>query len=1060
MGINFSRNAFRHIVFILLLSSNVHAGEYGTSPKLPLPSSLPLVDYEKILFPWIAKREYEKLNWRHDKSIRDTGPFLNGQFHGTHPAVYIYYSPEIMEWLVDRESGIDKPIPDGAIIVKEMYTPTAGIYAELKRIKGKAVYDELRPKLISGYTVMVKDSKASADGWFWSSPPVPTPENYSCANSVPTIPETVVAHLDTFQNNKNPNSTAGKYGVRDSGYGLPCLRCHASAKDELTFSSLRNIHGFKPDEDPLRFVDDGTWRKKETFSSYPLCMLMEEQWNLPSWFFGINDIQLLGLEQVSSPAAPSGHSVEPVTEQDTLKKSEKKKPYINKTFVKTFKKHSPSMRPVKDIKDVRKFPQQWLDHVVQKSGKPQAYITSDNCLGCHGGLAEGTFQQAMFISTGTGSSGYDVSEYGEWRWSPMGLAGRDPIFHAQLESEMAILIKDGKNPKSGLIGSVEENQTAVTNTCLSCHGAMGQRQLKIDSAHNPELDVNMKPEYFYFTEQLEKSQTVSKAEDTYYHYGNLAREGISCMVCHSIVKADDQKIEAWANRPDIAPLLKSGTDVNLAYLLYNNATGQYEKTENGTIHGPFDVIEKPMEHALNLIPKKDDFIQDSQLCGTCHTINLPNIGAELEEDHSVLTSSEKNPAFKSYDHTLEQATFLEWQNSDFSWGKTKQSCQDCHMKGNFETLDGSLKIEQIVTQIAAIEDSQYPDVDEDLPNKDIDVPLRDNYKRHTHVGLNAFLLEMFKQYEEVLGVAPYSYMTDAKIDGESYSGVNLALDSMKLQARDSTANVTVKSAKLNGNTLTAQVHVKNKVGHRFPSGVAFRRAFIELKVKHKDKLVWASGQTNKAGVITDTKGVPLSTEFFNDKEDACSPYQTDGKFDINKFNQASLGLSQPHYQVITDDKQVQIYEELNLNKECNFTTSFVHRVHHVKDNRLLPDGWRNSTLFEPEGELMVQFMEATDPKNTMGDPDYINNPSSPFEGGDSFEYRIELPKKYKAKNVSVEATLYFQAIPPYWLKQRFDLAPNGEGTKRLYFLASRLNLDNTPMKNWKFEINKDIAQVK
>ena len=26
----------------------------------------------------------------------------------------------------------------------------------------------------------------------------------------------------------------------------------------------------------------------------------------------------------------------------------------------------------------------------------------------------------------------NVSPYGEWRWSPMGLAGRDPIFFAQL----------------------------------------------------------------------------------------------------------------------------------------------------------------------------------------------------------------------------------------------------------------------------------------------------------------------------------------------------------------------------------------------------------------------------------------------------------------------------------------------------------------------------------------------------------------------------------------------------------------------------------------------------
>ena len=35
--------------------------------------------------------------------------------------------------------------------------------------------------------------------------------------------------------------------------------------------------------------------------------------------------------------------------------------------------------------------------------------------------------------------GVNVSEYGEWRWSPMGLAGRDPVFFSQLESELAYI---------------------------------------------------------------------------------------------------------------------------------------------------------------------------------------------------------------------------------------------------------------------------------------------------------------------------------------------------------------------------------------------------------------------------------------------------------------------------------------------------------------------------------------------------------------------------------------------------------------------------------------------
>ena len=30
----------------------------------------------------------------------------------------------------------------------------------------------------------------------------------------------------------------------------------------------------------------------------------------------------------------------------------------------------------------------------------------------------------------------NVSPFGEWRWSPMGLAGRDPIFYAQWTAKL------------------------------------------------------------------------------------------------------------------------------------------------------------------------------------------------------------------------------------------------------------------------------------------------------------------------------------------------------------------------------------------------------------------------------------------------------------------------------------------------------------------------------------------------------------------------------------------------------------------------------------------------
>lgn len=1054
------------MLFAILFSAaclpTSNAGQFGTPADLPAPSSLPLVDYEEKLYPWILNREYAKLGWKHDKQVRDTGPYIDGTYHGTHPAVYIYYSPEVMQWLTDRENGKTGTIPDGAIIVKEMYTPPAAIYTELEQQLGSEAFNAKRPSLISGYTVMVKDSKASADGWFWASPPAIAPSTYpaNCSDPIPAIPSIVEAAVDSFANNDKTNSYVQQHGIRDSGFGLPCLRCHASAENELTFSSLRNIQGFKADEDPLRFTTDGSWRQAKTFDSYPLCLLKDENGKLPNAFLAHDVKSLQKNEQLShEQEKPSEHKRGDLAQAD---KAKPKPVYVNRSVIATFQKQSPAIQPVQKAEDVKVFPKQWLDHVVQKSGKPQAFVTSDNCVGCHGGLAEGTFEASMFLSTGSGSQGYDLSPYGEWRWSPMGLAGRDPIFHAQLESEMALLEQDGKNPNSGLVGvktnakqAVNDAQHAVTDTCLSCHGSMGQRQLAIDAKTDKSLNAHMNVDYFYMTEQLQSDQPVTPAQQKYHEYGNLAREGISCLTCHHIDEPALKDVQQWtqSTRESHQKWLTPSTDEQLAYALFHNSTGRFDRTENDVINGPFDVIEKPMQHALNITPKQNDFIKNSQMCGTCHTINLPNIGANINPEHSVLNASETNPAFQAYDHSLEQSTFLEWQNSRFAEAETLQSCQDCHMKGNFESYDGSIKLDQVVTQIAAIEDNQYPDVDEDLSDSELTVPLRDDYKRHTHVGLNGFLLEMFKQFEPVLGVAPKSYMTDASV-----AGVDLALESMKIQARDDTASVKIENAKWQGNTLVANVSTQNKAGHRFPSGVAFRRAFIEFKIMDGDKVVWASGQTNPAGVITNTAGIPLATEFFYDNQNACQPYETNGVFNINSFNQAQPLRNQPHHQVITQDTQVQIYEELNLNKDCNFTTSFVHRVHNVKDNRLLPMGWKPSSWFASQGELMQQFMAATDPENVGNDPDYQMPSSQPFAGKDTLQYRISLPK-YAGKSLSVAATLYYQAIPPYWLKQRFDLAPNGDATKRLYYLVSHLNLEKSIMKDWKFKITQDKKSV-
>jgi hypothetical protein len=101
----------------------------GKESGLPLPSSfLPakLPEFQAQLRSFLSSGKYRTLNWCEDKKFRDTGPFINGISYGVHPTVKIYYSPDVIKWLVRKNSK--DLIPDGAMIVKEQYSPPAARY--------------------------------------------------------------------------------------------------------------------------------------------------------------------------------------------------------------------------------------------------------------------------------------------------------------------------------------------------------------------------------------------------------------------------------------------------------------------------------------------------------------------------------------------------------------------------------------------------------------------------------------------------------------------------------------------------------------------------------------------------------------------------------------------------------------------------------------------------------------------------------------------------------------------------------------------------------------------
>jgi hypothetical protein len=283
---------------------------------------------------------------------------------------------------------------------------------------------------------------------------------------------------------------------------------------------------------------------------------------------------------------------------------------------------------------------------------------------------------------------------------------------------------------------------------------------------------------------------------------------------------------------------------------------------------------------------------------------------------------------------------------------------------------------------------------------------------------------MFGEFRSELGLYAADPMLPRggkDIFASQYTAINSAME-----VASTTATVNVLSLQNTGDTLQADVQVVNLAGHSFPSGVSFRRAFLEFRVLDAlGKTLWVSGQTSNDGVILDNGGNPLITEFFAPNQQVYQPH----------YNRANP---------ITRDDQVQIYEELALNPEGQITTSFLSLDQIIKNNRLLPQGW------SPNGPSA----EFTKPEGVNGDPNYSDG-----SGSSIIRYAIPISSQL-ANATSVIATLYYQSIPPYYLRQRGESA-SGSDTDRLKNMVCYLNVNgsNSPIPNWRLQIAKASAAI-
>ena len=231
----------------------------------------------------------------------------------------------------------------------------------------------------------------------------------------------------------------------------------------------------------------------------------------------------------------------------------------------------------------------------------------------------------------------------------MGLAGRDPIFLAQLETELAILDREFPD-KRGALGR------DLQDACLRCHGAMGRHAMHDDRfAETGRDDARFSLDHHALTAATDDH--IGLGED---RLGALARDGVSCLVCHRMVPRERP---AGDGRGD------------LRHYLDTNTTGNAAFGPAGEIYGPFeDDTLRPyaMTHATGLKPRKN-----AVPVGFADVRHLPRreppqrrhaagrTRAHGGHSDDALAAADSTPSFREFHHHVEQATYLEWLNSDF-----------------------------------------------------------------------------------------------------------------------------------------------------------------------------------------------------------------------------------------------------------------------------------------------------------------------------------------------------------------------------------------------------------
>ncbi len=253
---------------------------------------------------------------------------------------------------------------------------------------------------------------------------------------------------------------------------------------------------------------------------------------------------------------------------------------------------------------------------------------------------------------------------------------------------------------------------------------------------------------------------------------------------------------------------------------------------------------------------------------------------------------------------------------------------------------------------------------------------RSPFGRHFFVGANAFMMKLMRDNIDTLKI------TAGVTDFDS----TIARTNRMLQQES--LDITLTETMRTSDTAFYEVELVNKAGHKLPSGYPSRRMFVEFVVLNDN-----ADTLFKSGII-------------------------DGTYEVLGQNPTY----EPHYQMINQEDQVQIYEMVMGDVNNDVTTVLERANAPIKDNRIPPTGFTTGH-YAYDTTLIAG--------TALTDVDFNKVGATEGAGKDIVHYHV--PLQGYSGDLHVSARVYYQTAPPKWMVEMFSVSsPRIDHFKEMY----------------------------